>query len=126
VPFVLIPKLLSDEGTDFQRIEKRWRPTDLLFVAQTRALLRDMAWRYGRLSEAESELASLDRGSIYVKLLRRMRLWLRRAHYTWKADHLSFTQTVAGFYTDYGAVLRLLKIDEARGKFADRSVKQGV
>ncbi len=102
------------------RIENRWRPVDLLFLQQVRSLLRDIGERYSFLSAAEGELRSLDRADRYIKHLTRMRLWLRRATYAWKADQLVFIQSVAGFYTDYGAVLRLLKIDEARGLFADR------
>ena len=123
--FVRLPKILTEEGTSFQQIENRWRPTDLLFVRQTRALLEDMSWRYQRLAEAEGELSLLDRASSYLKLLRRMRLWMRKANFTWKSDHLQFLQAVSGFYGDYGALFRLLKTDEARGRLGPL-MKQGV
>lgn len=124
----LLPKLLEIEGPEFQQATNRWRPTGLLFSQQPRVLLRDMSWRYERLSAASDEWAHLDRAHVYNKLTQRMRLWLRRAHFTWKSDHLAFLQAVAGFYSDYGAVLRLLKIEQARGRFKDdQSVaKQGV
>lgn len=113
----LLPWILEQEGTDFQRIEQRWRPTSLLFLQQVRALLKDMAARYEHLAAAQEELQGLDRAAKYIKFLHRMRLWLRRCHYVWKADQLAFLQATAGFYADYGATLRLLKNDEARGLF---------
>lgn len=61
-------------------------------------------------------MATLDRGSLYVKYLTRMRFYVRQAHFTWKADQLVFIRAVAAFYSDYGAVLRLLKEDSQRGK----------
>jgi hypothetical protein len=87
-----------------------------------------MSWRHAQLAEALGEIETLDRASVYIKLFHRMRLQLRKANFTWKSDQMSFIGSMAAFYTDYGAVLRLLKIDEARGRLkADQSsVKQGV
>lgn len=76
-----------------------------------------MGKRYAQLSEALDELASLDRADRYVKLLRRMRVWYRQANFFWRGDQLTFLRAVAGFYSDYGAILRLLKQDYDRGKF---------
>ncbi len=87
-----------------------------------------MSWRHARLTEALGEIGTLDRASVYVKLFHRMRLQLRKATYTWRSDQMSFIGAMANFYKDYGAVLRLLKIDEARGRLKTDplSVKQGV
>jgi len=73
----------------------------------------DMRDRYKRLASALGELQTLKRASKYVKLLQRMRLWLRLASFSWKADHLRFIQAVAEFYGDYGTVLRFLKFEQA-------------
>ena len=45
-----------------------------------------------------------------------MRLDLRAATFTWKADQLRFVQVISQFYSDYGAILRLLKFDLLRGQ----------
>jgi hypothetical protein len=89
-----------------------------------------MAWRYDMLSAAMGEFGTLDRAHVYIRTYQRMRLHLRKASFTWKADQLAFVEATANFYADYGAVLRLLKTEETRGRFqADRPatvVKQGV
>ena len=61
----------------------------------------------------------LEQASKYLKYLRRMRLWIRNANFAWRADQLRFLKSVAGFYSDYGAILRLLRMDELRGKFSE-------
>ena len=61
-------------------------------------------------------METLDRGSLYIKYLTKMRFSVRAAHYTWKGDQLKFIRAIAAFYSDYGAVLRLLKEDSQRGK----------
>lgn len=114
----LLNEIIEQEGSDFQRLTNRWRPTDLLFLPQVRIILRDIESRFKRLSEAEPELSQLDRRDIYITLVRRMRLWVRQASFTWKADHLQFIQAIASFYRDYGRVLRLLKFDAQRGRLA--------
>lgn len=119
----LLPWIVEQEGEDFQRIERRWRPTDLLMFHQVQALLKDMQSRYEHLSAAHEELQTLDRADKYVLYLHRMRLWLRQASFKWKADQLAFLQAVSGFYSDYGAVLRLLKIDQARGRFIEQGTE---
>lgn len=102
----------------------RWKPVDLLFTQQVRVLLHDMERRYTRLEVARSELETLKSGDRYVKALKRMRLLLRQTFYNWKANQLVFLQATAGFYAEYGQLLRFLKIDQARGRLADR--EQGV
>ncbi len=84
---------------------------------QVRLTLQDMSSRYDILSAAKEELQTLDRADKYTLLLHRMRLWLRQANFKWKADQLSLLQAVSGFYSDYGVVLRFLKVDQARGLF---------
>jgi len=92
-------------------------PTDLITLYQAKMSLKDMEKKYVRLSEATDELASLDRSDRYIKALRRMRVWFRQANFFWKGDQLTFIRAVAAFYSDYGAILRLLKQDYDRGKF---------
>jgi hypothetical protein len=92
-------------------------PQQLVQLHQAKSFLGDMANRYAQLSEALDELTSLDRADRYLKYLQRMRIWLRQANFFWKGDQLTFIRAVAGFYSDYGAVLRLLKQDNDRGKF---------
>jgi hypothetical protein len=118
--YPLLNAIIEQEGSAFQRIEHRWRPQSLLMLAQVRLLTRDLERRYSLLSAAEPEFGKLQRRDIYITLVRRMRLWVRQASFTWKADHLQFIQAVAFFYRDYGHVLRLLKIDSQRGQLADQ------
>jgi len=92
-------------------------PTDLVTLHQAQLSLKDMGRRYVQLAEATDELASLDRADRYIKALRRMRIWFRQANFFWKGDQLTFIRAVAAFYSDYGAILRLLKQDLDRGKF---------
>lgn len=102
-------------------------PHDLVQLHQAKAFLADMAGRYITLHEARDELASLDRAPRYLKLVRRLRIWLRQANFFWKGDQLTFLRAVAGYYSDYGAVLRLLKQDHDRGKFnAHDGLTEGV
>ena len=61
-------------------------------------------------------MVTLDRGAKYIGYLTRMRYWFRQAKFNWKGDQLVFIRAVAGFYSDYGAIIRLLKEDSARGK----------
>lgn len=117
----LLPWILEQEQEELKLIEKRWRPRDLLFIAQAQALLRDITGRYKHLSAARDEMVTLDRGSQYILYLSRMRVCLRQAHFNWKGDQLTFLRAVASFYSDYGAVLRLLKQDSMRGKLVPHS-----
>jgi hypothetical protein len=82
-------------------------------------MLKDVRSRYDSLELARDELVTLEYAPKYIKYLRRMRIWLREASFAWKADQLRFLKSVAGFYSDYGAVLRLLKTDQLRGKFVN-------
>lgn len=118
--YPLLNEIVGQEGSDFQRIENRWRPKHLLLLPQVRLLLRDVDRRFDQLSAAEPELETLDRANIYITLVRRMRIWVRQASFTWKSDHLQFIQAIGSFYKDYGNVLRLLKFDAQRGRLANQ------
>ncbi len=114
-----IPLLLEQEGLAFQAIHQRWRPQNLLLLRQVQLILKDIRSRYANLELARDELVSLEYAEKYTKYLRRMRVWVREASFAWHADQLQFLKSVSGFYSDYGAVLRLLKMDELRGKFTE-------
>ena len=102
-------------------------PRDLVQIHQAKAFLEDMRIRYAELSEASDELLSLDRSDRYIKALQRMRIWFRQANFFWKGDQLTFLRAVAGFYSDFGAIMRLLKQDYDRGKFdTHEGLNQGV
>lgn len=116
VQYRLLRWILEQEGTSFQRIDRRWRPTDLLYLQQVQAVLEDIRNRYNALSAAESEIKTLDRASLYLKALQQMRIFARAAGFSWKTDQLTFVRSVSRFYENYGAILRLLKDDEARGR----------
>jgi len=116
VEYRVLPWVLQQEREDIEDVYNRWRPNDLLYMPQARLVLQDLDRRYSYILKAREELSTLDRGSLYIKLLTRMRLLLRQAHFNWRGDQLTFVRAVAGFYSDYGAVLRLLKEDSNRGK----------
>jgi hypothetical protein len=120
VQYKYIPWLLEQEvGTDFQTIHQRWRPKNLFLLRQVQLLLKDIQGRYRNLELARSELVTLTYADKYTKYLQRMRIWVREANFSWKADQLRFLKSVSGFYSDYAAVLRLLKMDQLRGKFTE-------
>ena len=111
----LLNRIVEQEGSQWQQVSYRWRPIHLLFFQQERLLIHDMVRRYRLLEEAEPEIRTLNRADKYITKITRMRLLLRHAHFSWRANHLTFLEAVAGFYTEYGAVLWLLKTDQARG-----------
>jgi hypothetical protein len=88
-------------------------------MRQIQLILKDMESRQANLELASEEFKGLEQAPKYFKYLRRMRIWLRDAKFAWKADQLRFLKSVAGFYSDYGAVLKLLRMDELRGKFSE-------
>lgn len=120
-----IPWILEqEEGSDFQSVHQRWRPKDLFLLRQVQLLLKDIRARYTNLELARGELQSLEYAAKYIKYLQRMRIWVRSAEFTWKGDQLKFIKSVAAFYSDYGAILRLMKIDQLRGKFTEPAATQ--
>ena len=118
-----IPWILEQEQeVDFQSLNQRWRPHNLLQVNQVHILLKDIRSRLQNLELARDELVTLVYAPKYVKYLKRMSLWVRDAGFSWQADQLKFLKSVSGFYSDYGAVLRLLKVDQQRGQFTEPAV----
>lgn len=71
-------------------------------------------------------MALLDRGFRYIACLSHMRVYLRQAKFHWKGDQLVFLRAVAGFYQEYGKVLRLIQEDMARGLLTPDSMTEGV
>lgn len=115
-----IPWLLEQESdSEFQSVHQRWRPRDLFLMRQVQLILKDMQSRQENLELARDEFQTLEFAAKYDKYIRRIRIWLRDANFSWKADQLRFLKSVAGFYSDYGAILRLLRIDQIRGKFLE-------
>lgn len=122
MPYVSLPKLLEQEGPSFYRIKFQWQPKDLLPDPYRRTLLKNAQGRLQQLELAEKELQSLDRSALYLNHLKRMRLALRQAQFAWRTDDLKFIRSVTQFFSDYGTVLKNLKIDQARGRFEDKPV----
>lgn len=116
--FSLLPDILEQEGTSFYRIDNRWQPKGLIPDPYRRNLLKDAQYRLNRLEEASDEFQQLDRSPLYIRLLTRMRLDVRKAQFAWRTDDLEFIRNIAKFYTDYGLVLQNLKIDQARGRLS--------
>lgn len=115
--------LEQEPWNDFQSIRNVWRPRNLLFLRQVQLLLKDIQKRYTELELATSELQTLEQAARYIKYVQRMRLWLRQASFVWQTDQLKFITSVSGFYADYGALLRLLRTDQQRGKFSEPEKK---
>jgi hypothetical protein len=118
--------LEQEDPTVFQTVHQRWRPRDLFLMRQVQLILKDIKSRQANLELAQDEFKSLEYGPKYIKYLRRMRIWVREAKYAWRADQLRFLKSVSGFYSDYGAVLRLLRRDQLRGKFIEPTTEQPV
>jgi len=119
VPYQHILKILEREkSSDFQSVYQGWRPKDLLFLRQVTVLLQDMAYRLESLDQAKRELRQLGENSgRYMLYIQRLKLHLRACNFAWRSNQVTFLVSAADFYRDYGAVLRLLRIDQLRGKF---------
>ena len=118
--YTYIPWILEQEqDSEFQSVHEKWRPRNLFLMRQIQLLLKDVKGRLESLELARDEFMSLTDAAKYLKYLRRMRIWVREASFAWRADQLRFIKSVAGFYADYGAVLRLLRRDQLRGKFVE-------
>lgn len=114
--FTLLPEILRVEGNNFYRTDRSWQPKNLIPDPYRRNLLKDAQERLNRLEEAIDEFQQLDRAPLYIKLVSRMRLCVKRAQFAWRTDDLEFIKQIAKFFTDYGLVLQNLKIDQARGR----------
>lgn len=112
----VLPQILEQEGNDFYRIDRRWKPTNLIPSIISQAMLKDAQQRYNLLSQAEDEFQTLERAHLYIRILKRMRFTIRRAQFAWRADDLEFVKAISEFFQDYGTVLQNLKIDQARGR----------
>jgi hypothetical protein len=117
VAYPILKQIIRQEGTHFQQVENFWRPQELLLLQQVRSLLHDMQDRYNHMAAARDELQTLVESDRYIKLLLDMRLALREANFQWKADQLRFLRASSRFYSDYGAILRLLRFEQLRGTF---------
>lgn len=115
--YSIIPRLLKQEGKDFQDVTDIWRPTQLLLMAQVRQLLHDMHGKYDQASAATEEFTTLERSDRYFKELAEMRMALREASFQWKANQLRFLQAASKFYQNFGAMLRYLRWEAQRGTF---------
>ena len=116
---LLLPKILESEGRSFYRIDRRWQPKDLIPVQYSRKLLDDVEARYKRLVGAQGEFRPLKRAHEYLRILKSMDLVIRRAKFAWRHDDLVFIQAISEFYSDYGTVLQMLKVDQARGRLEE-------
>lgn len=114
--------LVDEEGNAFERLSHQWRPTDLIIEHQAKDMLKDMTHRYAQLTDAQVEFQKLDRADVYLKLVRKTKLVLRRATFVYRLNHLAFLAAVAEFYLAYGQILRFLKIDQARGLLSPEPV----
>jgi len=114
-----LPRLLQQEGDRFYQVDKRWRPKEIIPPIISGNILKDAVAKYRDLREAEDELQTLERAHVYIRILNRMQLALRRAQFAWRSDDLVLVTAIAEFYSDYGTVLQNLKIDEGRGRFAN-------
>lgn len=112
----LLPGILEREGAQFYNVTDKWQPKSLIPDPYRRNLLKDAQRRFKALAEAEEEFKSLDRAPLYIQLLRRMRFSVRDAQFAWRFDDLKFLEAIAGFFIDYGMVLRHLRYDKARGR----------
>ena len=118
--------LEQERAEDFHSTNQSWRPRQLLFLRQTQVLLKDIRFRLDNLELARDELRTLRYAPRYIKYLSRMHLWVRQASFAWRADQLKFLKAVSGFYSDYGAVLRLLRIDQLGGNLQEPETTQTV
>jgi hypothetical protein len=117
VQYLVLPKLISQEGDAFYRITYRWKPKGLIPEPYRRTLLVDTQKKFELLTEAEPEISTLNYSDRYFKILRTMRLQLRKAHFAWRSDDLEFLNQLGGFYSGYGIILRYLKLEQQRGRF---------
>lgn len=116
MPLQTLQEILKAEKGEFYKVDHRWQPKELIPDPYRRNLLKDAQARLNGLSEAISEIKTLDRAPLYIKLFNRMRLSVKRAQYAWRSDDLTFIINISNFFSDYGLVLQNLKIDETRGQ----------
>lgn len=118
MPFQILPALLEAEGSHFYRTDRRWQPKNLIPDPYRKNLLKNAQERLNQLELAVDEFQELDRAPLYIKLVSRMRLSVKRAQFAWRSDDLELIRNVADFFNDYGLILQNLKIDQARGRLS--------
>lgn len=123
--YEILPKVLKQEGSHFYQVDRKWQPKDLIPDPYRRNLLKDAQERFEKLSAAEREFRTLDRANKYIQILRRMRLTIKDAQFSWRTDDLKFLAAIASFFQDYGTVLRFLKEDNARGHLKNEQQQSG-
>jgi len=116
VEYSILLKVLEQEGTNFYRLNKRWKPKSLVPSIISQGMLKDAQQRYNLLAQAEDEFQTLERAPVYLRILKRMRFTIRQAQFAWRADDLEFLKAIAEFFSDYGTMLQYLKFDQARGR----------
>lgn len=80
-----------------------------------RGLLETAESRLNALVQAESEFKGMEKADKYIGAIRRMQLAIKKAQFALRTDDLKFLQAVSAVFTDYGEVMRMLKVDQARG-----------
>lgn len=75
-----------------------------------------MIGKLRHLQEGADELQQLERSDLFIKLYRRLEFIVKRANFLRRGNDLAFIQAVAEFYTNFGEVLRRLKIEQAKGQ----------
>lgn len=118
-----LQRILRQEGTHFQDVTDIWKPTQLLFVAQVRKLLDDMQGKFNEVSSSSEELQNLPRSDRYFKQLTDMRLALREANFSWKANQVRFINAASRFYSSFAEMLRFLRWEAQAGTFSQPVVK---
>jgi hypothetical protein len=111
-----LQKILDQESGNFYRVDRRWKPKEIIPSIISQAMLKDAQKKYNLLAQAEDEFQQLERAPAYLRILKRMRLTIRQAQFAWRVDDLKFLESISDFFSDYGTVLQFLKIDQARGR----------
>ena len=114
--YLVLREILEQAGSDFYRIDHRWKPKEIIPSVISQKMLKDAQQKYNLLAQGEVEFQTLERAALYIRILNRMRFTIRRAQFAWRADDLEFLKAIAEFFSDYGTVLQSLKIDQARGR----------
>lgn len=106
-------KMVQDQ--QFAQRNLSWRPTNVLDPVFGRGLLNTVRDWLKAFEACLPELEGLDRKTAYILQFQKLRLAFRQAQYSWRVDDLQFIEAIQTFFSTYGAILKLLKIDELRG-----------
>lgn len=113
----LLPWILEQEGSDFRRIDRGWQPKNLIPDPYGRNMLKDVQAKLSALEGAEDEFQTLERSALLIGILKKLRLVVRQAQFSWRTDDLKFLTSISEFYSNYGIVLQHLNHERARGRF---------